>query len=58
MVVDNEVFKRLGSDFNKTYEFCKDIAKHVNAFYLPLNIFVALIDVEIWSKRNRAKIYR
>ena len=56
MVIGNGIFRKLDSDFNKVHQFCKDIAKHVNVLYSPLNIFVALTGVEIWNEFNQAEI--
>lgn len=56
MVVDNGIFRKLDSDFNKVHQFCKDVAKQVNALFSPLNVFVALTGVEIWNEYNQAEI--
>ncbi|CRK98583.1 CLUMA_CG011979, isoform A [Clunio marinus] len=56
LVVDNKVFKSLDKNFTKVHQHCKDIANIINALYNPLNIFVALLGVVIWSEQNLADL--
>ncbi|XP_065225207.1 disintegrin and metalloproteinase domain-containing protein 9 [Planococcus citri] len=50
MVIDNKEYKALNEDVNRVYQHCKDIANIVNSLYVPLNIFIALVGVVIWSR--------
>ncbi|ALC45519.1 Neu3, partial [Drosophila busckii] len=52
IVVDNKVFKHFGESEKRVHQHCKDLANIVNALYVPLNIFVALVGVVIWNEAN------
>ncbi|CAG9804945.1 unnamed protein product [Chironomus riparius] len=56
LVVDNKVFTSLDSDITKVHQHCKDIANIINALYVPLNIFIALLGVVIWTDKNQASL--
>lgn len=55
LVVDNTNFK-----FHKTvknvHNYCKTLVNLVNALYVPLNVFVALTGVEVWSEKDEFEI--
>ena len=50
IVVDNRKFKENNEDLDKVYRKCKDIANIANALYAPLNIYIALVGVVVWSE--------
>ena len=50
IVVDNRKYKEYGKDLQKVYRKCKDIANIANALYAPLNIYIALVGVDVWSE--------
>ena len=50
LVVDNQEFVEHGSDVDKVYRICKDIANVMNALYSPLNIYIALVGVVVWTE--------
>ena len=50
IVVDNRKFKEYGQDLAKVYKKCKDIANIANALYAPLNIYIALVGVDVWTE--------
>ena len=50
IVVDNRKYKEYGKDLEKVYRKCKDIANIANALYAPLNIYIALVGVDVWSE--------
>ncbi|XP_060528706.1 disintegrin and metalloproteinase domain-containing protein 12 [Cylas formicarius] len=52
LVVDNREFKELGENKRKVLNHCKNIANIINALYSPLNIFIALVGVVIWSEHD------
>lgn len=56
LVVDNKVYRSLDSDITKVHQHCKDIANIINALYVPLNIFIALSGVVIWTEQNMADL--
>jgi Reprolysin (M12B) family zinc metalloprotease len=56
LVVDNKVYNALDRDKTKVHQHCKDIANIINALYVPLNIFVALLGVVIWTEKNMADL--
>ncbi|XP_078032535.1 zinc metalloproteinase-disintegrin-like berythractivase [Augochlora pura] len=49
MVIDKKEFMALDENYDKVHHHCKDIANIINALYMPLNIFIALVGVQIWS---------
>ncbi|XP_076651130.1 disintegrin and metalloproteinase domain-containing protein meltrin [Halictus rubicundus] len=49
LVIDKKEFTALDENFDKVHHHCKDIANIINALYMPLNIFIALVGVEVWS---------
>jgi len=50
IVVDNRKYKEYGKDLLKVYRKCKDMANIANALYAPLNIYIALVGVDVWSE--------
>nr|XP_036234356.1 disintegrin and metalloproteinase domain-containing protein 12 isoform X3 [Bactrocera oleae] len=52
IVVDNKLYKSFGENSKKVHQHCKDLANIINALYVPLNIFVALVGVVIWNEYN------
>ncbi|GAB6023339.1 hypothetical protein CHUAL_008140 [Chamberlinius hualienensis] len=50
IVSDNKLFKDMKSDVNAVISRAKDIANIANALYSPLNIFIALVGVVVWSE--------
>uniref|UniRef100_A0A0K8UA17 Disintegrin and metalloproteinase domain-containing protein 12 n=1 Tax=Bactrocera latifrons TaxID=174628 RepID=A0A0K8UA17_BACLA len=50
IVVDNKLYKSFGESSKKVHQHCKDLANIINALYVPLNIFVALVGVVIWNE--------
>ncbi|KOX69862.1 Disintegrin and metalloproteinase domain-containing protein 12 [Melipona quadrifasciata] len=49
LVIDKEEYIALDENMDKVYQHCKDIANIINALYMPLNIFIALVGVQVWS---------
>lgn len=49
MVIDKKEYIALEENLDKVYQHCKDIANIINALYMPLNIFVALVGVQVWT---------
>ncbi|XP_016977548.1 disintegrin and metalloproteinase domain-containing protein 12 [Drosophila rhopaloa] len=52
IVVDNKVYKNFQENAKKVHQHCKNLANIINALYVPLNIFVALVGVVIWNENN------
>ncbi|XP_050302045.1 snake venom metalloproteinase atroxase-like [Anthonomus grandis grandis] len=50
IVVDNREFKELEESTRRVLDHCKNIANIINGLYSPLNIFIALVGVVIWSE--------
>ena len=50
LVVDNQEYLEHNSDVEKVYRLCKDIANVMNALYSPLNIYIALVGVVVWTE--------
>ncbi|XP_076164511.1 disintegrin and metalloproteinase domain-containing protein meltrin isoform X2 [Ptiloglossa arizonensis] len=49
LVIDKKEYKTLNENLDNVYHHCKDIANIINALYMPLNIFIALVGVQVWS---------
>uniref|UniRef100_A0A4W4EWP9 Peptidase M12B domain-containing protein n=1 Tax=Electrophorus electricus TaxID=8005 RepID=A0A4W4EWP9_ELEEL len=56
LVVDNSEFRNLGSDMNKVRMRMFEIINFVNRIYLPLNTFIALVGLEVWSDRDKISV--
>ncbi|XP_037811310.1 disintegrin and metalloproteinase domain-containing protein 9 [Lucilia sericata] len=56
IVVDNKAFKSFNENIKKVHQHCKDLANIMNALYVPLNIFIALVGVVIWNESNEIEI--
>ncbi|XP_018573243.1 disintegrin and metalloproteinase domain-containing protein 12 [Anoplophora glabripennis] len=52
LVLDNQEYKELGESRTRVLNHAKTIANIVNGLYSPLNIFIALVGVVIWSERD------
>ncbi|XP_050304497.1 disintegrin and metalloproteinase domain-containing protein 12-like [Anthonomus grandis grandis] len=52
IVVDNREFKELEESTRRVLDHCKNIANIINGLYSPLNIFIALVGVVIWSEHD------
>ncbi|XP_019758376.2 disintegrin and metalloproteinase domain-containing protein 9 [Dendroctonus ponderosae] len=52
LVVDNREFKELGENQRRVVDHCKTIANIINGLYAPLNIFIALVGVVVWSEHD------
>ena len=52
LVVDRQEYLDHGSDLTKIYRICKDMANVMNALYMPLNIYIALVGVIVWTQYN------
>ncbi|XP_044753415.1 disintegrin and metalloproteinase domain-containing protein 12 [Coccinella septempunctata] len=52
LVIDNREYKELGESRQRVIQHCKTIANIINGLYSPLNIFVALVGVVIWTERD------
>ncbi|CAG7730408.1 unnamed protein product [Allacma fusca] len=56
IVVDNKKFKELGGDIKETISRTKEISNIVNALYAPLNVFIALVGVVVWTEMDEIKL--
>nr|CAI5835362.1 unnamed protein product [Callosobruchus analis] len=52
IVIDNREYKELGENKPKVLNHAKTIANIINGLYSPLNIFIALVGVVIWSEND------
>ncbi|XP_073969535.1 uncharacterized protein isoform X3 [Rhodnius prolixus] len=50
LVVDHRLYENMNKDLNEVKQRCKDIANIINALYTPLNIFIALVGVVVWTE--------
>ncbi|GIX84720.1 disintegrin and metalloproteinase domain-containing protein 19 [Caerostris extrusa] len=56
IVNDNKEFQEFNHDKNAVFQRSKEIANIVNGLYSPLNIFIALVGVIIWSDHDEIKL--
>ena len=56
LVVDHLEFKEHDSDLEKVYRICKDVANVMNALYSPLNIYIALVGVVVWTEFDEIQL--
>ncbi|KAK8395223.1 hypothetical protein O3P69_006145 [Scylla paramamosain] len=56
LVTDRAEYEKYGHEEAKLFHRCKDIANIVNALYQPLNIFIALVGVEVWKDEDQVEI--
>lgn len=56
MVVDNKVYTSMDKSIKKVHQHCKDIVNIINGLYVPLNIFIALVGVVIWTENNEVEL--
>ncbi|XP_078061103.1 disintegrin and metalloproteinase domain-containing protein 12 isoform X2 [Mustelus asterias] len=56
MIADNKEFRDSGYNLKSLQLRLLEIANQVDAFYRPLNIRVALVGVEVWTKRDPFQI--
>ena len=52
IVMDNSIYRRTGFSVDSTVERAVDIINHVSMLYKKLNIYIALVGVEVWSNKN------
>ncbi|KAK9501459.1 hypothetical protein O3M35_012175 [Rhynocoris fuscipes] len=50
LVVDHRLYENMNKDLREVNQRCKDIANIINALYTPLNIFIALVGVVVWTE--------
>ncbi|XP_060864601.1 disintegrin and metalloproteinase domain-containing protein 9 [Metopolophium dirhodum] len=51
-VVDQEEYKYFNGELSKVYQHTKAIANIINSLYIPLNIFITLVGVVVWTEYN------
>jgi hypothetical protein len=56
LVVDNKEYKDHNEDLEKVYKICKDVANVMNALYSPLNIYIALVGIVVWTEYDEIKM--
>ncbi|XP_030058812.1 disintegrin and metalloproteinase domain-containing protein 12 [Microcaecilia unicolor] len=56
IVADNREFQRQGKDVEKVKQRLVEIANHVDKFYRPLRIRIALVGVEVWNDVDKCSI--
>ncbi|KAL6590100.1 hypothetical protein ACP70R_050174 [Stipagrostis hirtigluma subsp. patula] len=52
LVSDMSLYKAFNDDVHRVHRHAKDLANIINSLYAPLNIFVALVGVVIWTKHD------
>nr|XP_026498729.1 disintegrin and metalloproteinase domain-containing protein 22 [Vanessa tameamea] len=52
LVADNREFRANGESITTIHRQLKDVANIINSVYAPLNIFIALVGVVVWTERD------
>ncbi|KAG5877205.1 hypothetical protein JTB14_017707 [Gonioctena quinquepunctata] len=52
LVMDNREYKELGESRSKVLNHAKNLGNIINGLYSPLNIFIALVGVVIWTEKD------
>ncbi|XP_065088843.1 zinc metalloproteinase-disintegrin-like EoMP06, partial [Ochlerotatus camptorhynchus] len=55
LVIDNALYRSTSND-QRIHRYCLDLVNVMNAIYRPLNIYIALVGVVIWSDRDQIEI--
>ncbi len=50
LVIDHQEFLEHGQDLPKIFRICKDVANVMNALYSPLNIYIGLVGIVVWTE--------
>ncbi|KAF6209016.1 hypothetical protein GE061_014759 [Apolygus lucorum] len=50
LVVDFKLYEGMNKNRSAVHNHCKDIANIINALFVPLNIFIALVGVVVWTE--------
>ncbi|XP_050435802.1 disintegrin and metalloproteinase domain-containing protein 28 [Adelges cooleyi] len=58
LVIDQEEYKAYNSNLSEVHKHAKDIANIINSLYMPLNLFVALVGVVVWTDYNEITVAR
>ncbi|XP_029172286.1 uncharacterized protein LOC114941461 [Nylanderia fulva] len=56
LVIDKKEYMALDENLDKVHQHCKDIANIINALYMPLNVFIALVGVQVWSESDEINL--
>ncbi|CAH0697067.1 unnamed protein product [Spodoptera exigua] len=52
LVADNREYKANGENIQTVYRQMKDVANIINSVYTPLNVFIALVGVVVWTEND------
>ncbi|XP_038219710.1 disintegrin and metalloproteinase domain-containing protein 12 [Zerene cesonia] len=52
LVADHREFRANGESISLIHHRLKDVANIINSVYAPLNIFIALVGIVVWSERD------
>ncbi|XP_055524444.1 zinc metalloproteinase-disintegrin-like BmMP [Wyeomyia smithii] len=55
IVIDRSLYQ-ITTNVQRIHRYCLDLVNIMNAIYRPLNIYIALVGVVIWSERNAIDI--
>ncbi|XP_058117428.1 zinc metalloproteinase-disintegrin-like MTP4 [Anopheles coustani] len=56
LVVDNSLYRKLNRNEWHVKEYCASLVNHINMLYNPLNIFIALTEIVIWSEKDQINV--
>ncbi|CAH0721235.1 unnamed protein product, partial [Brenthis ino] len=58
LVADNREYRANGESIATVHRQLKDVANIINSVYAPLNIFISLVGVVVWSERDEIQVER
>ncbi|XP_045780536.1 zinc metalloproteinase-disintegrin-like batroxstatin-2 [Maniola jurtina] len=56
LIADYETYINSGWNIHTVHQQMKDVANIINSLFAPLNIFIALVGVEVWTEHNKISI--
>lgn len=56
LVADNREYRANGDDLNTVHRQLKTVANIINSVYSPLNIFIALVGVDVWTEGDEIQL--
>nr|XP_034837294.1 disintegrin and metalloproteinase domain-containing protein 12-like isoform X1 [Maniola hyperantus] len=56
LVADNGEYRANGENIHTVHRQLKDVANIINSVYAPLNIFIALVGVVVWTEQDRIRL--
>ncbi|XP_014254247.1 disintegrin and metalloproteinase domain-containing protein 28 [Cimex lectularius] len=56
LVVDNKLYEAMNKNLDTVHAHTKDLGNIINSLYMPLNIFIALVGVVVWTELDEIEL--